>query len=132
MKSKLRKKVLFVTKVILILMVVGVCCVLGIDFYVESFAKGKLYYQADNIPHKKAAVVLGTTKSIDWRKNLFYEYRLNAAAALWRADKIYAILVSGDNSRKGYDEPSSMKEGLILKNWLFRKYLKLFLFILSP
>ncbi len=88
---------------------------MGIDFYVKSFAKDRLYYQVEDVPNKKTAVVLGTIKYISGRKNLYYEYRLNAAANLWKAEKIKAILVSGDNSRKGYDEPSSMKEDLILR-----------------
>ena len=112
-KTKLRKKLLFVAIVILVLIIIGICCVMGIDIYVKSFAKGKLYYQAENVPNKKIAVVLGTTKYTHGRKNLFYEYRLNAAVDLWKAGKINAILVSGDNSRIGYDEPSNMKEDLI-------------------
>jgi len=35
-----------------------------------------------------------------------------AAAALFHAGKVEYLLVSGDNHRVGYDEPSDMKEAL--------------------
>ena len=79
-KIKLRKKILFITIAISVLIIGGFCCVLGINAYVKSFAKGKLYYQAENVPNKKVAVVLGTAKYIDGRRNLYYEYRLDAVA----------------------------------------------------
>ena len=66
-----------------------------------------------SVIHKKAALVLGTAKFYKGRKNPFYENRLDAAAELWTAGKIEAILVSGDNSRKEYDEPTNMKMDLI-------------------
>ncbi len=85
------------------------------DFYVGSFSKGRLFYNAQDVPHRSAAVVLGTAKTVQGRPNLYYRYRINAAVRLWNAGKIDAILVSGDNSRKDYDEPSSMKFDLIEK-----------------
>lgn len=97
----------------LVVVVFGLCVALALDFYVGSFAKGSLYYVVEDIPYRRAAIVLGTAQYVDGRKNLYYEYRLNAAARLWEAGKVDAIVVSGDNSRKDYDEPSSMKEGLV-------------------
>ena len=90
-----------------------VAIILGVDFYVGSFGRGSLYKKVENVPHKKAAMVLGTIKYVHGRKNLYYEYRLDAAMELWKAGKVDAILVLGDNSRKSYDEPSAMKEDLI-------------------
>lgn len=83
------------------------------DVYVASFSKGRLYDNPADIPHCRAAVVLGCGKYTQGRPNLFYLYRLNAAADLWHAGKIDAVLVSGDNSRKDYDEPSVMKADLV-------------------
>jgi len=84
-----------------------------VDKQIEWIGRGKIYNDIEKIPHKKAALVLGTTKYVQGRKNLYYEYRLNAVVQLWKAGKIDAILVSGDNSRKNYDEPSDMKSDLI-------------------
>jgi SanA protein len=86
-----------------------------IDFYVGSFSRKRLYYDVNDIPHRRIALVLGCNKYFDGRINLFYLYRIKAAYELWNSGKIDAILVSGDNSHKGYDEPTSMKADLITK-----------------
>ncbi|MEU4332388.1 SanA/YdcF family protein [Nonomuraea dietziae] len=41
--------------------------------------------------------------------------RLDIAAGLYRAGKVKALLLSGDNSRKDYDEPSAMRDYLLAK-----------------
>lgn len=91
------------------------CLVLLIvtDRHVGSFSKGRIFDDPAEVPHRRAALVLGCGKYVDGRLNLFYQYRIDAAVELWDAGKIDAILVSGDNSRKGYDEPGSMKADLI-------------------
>ena len=58
-------------------------------------------------------MVLGCGKYTQGRPNLYYNYRIAAAVELWQAGKTDSILVSGDNSRKDYDEPSSMKSDLV-------------------
>lgn len=47
------------------------------------------------------------------RINLYYRYRIDAAVALYKAKKVVYILVSGDNSRKDYNEPGTMRDDLI-------------------
>lgn len=98
----------------LLLLALG-CLVLLIvtDRHVGSFSKGRIFDAPADVPHRRAALVLGCGKYVDGRLNLFYQYRIDASVELWAAGKIDAILVSGDNSRKGYDEPSSMKADLI-------------------
>lgn len=84
-----------------------------IDLYVQSFSVGKLHYHAASVPAKNAALVFGCSKYFNGRDNLYYLYRLQAVAQLWKAGKINAVLVSGDNSRKDYDEPTLMKNDLV-------------------
>ena len=60
-------------------------------------------------------LLLGTGKLLsNGYENLYYRYRINAAADLWKAGKIKYLVISGDNSRKGYDEPSDMRADLML------------------
>lgn len=92
-----------------------ILCLLLADWYVGSCSKGKLYNQVSDIPCRRAALVLGCGKYTQGRPNLYYKYRIDAAAELWQAGKIDAIVVSGDNSRKDYDEPRSMKADLVEK-----------------
>ena len=67
------------------------------------------------MPHRRAALVLGCAKYTHGRPNIFYQNRLKATVELWQSGKINAILVSGDNSRKDYDEPTTMKSDLVAK-----------------
>jgi len=47
--------------------------------------------------------------------NLYYSYRIDAAEQLFKSGKIEYILISGDNSREEYDEPTDMKNDLIAR-----------------
>lgn len=75
-----------------------------------------LYSSTEDIPKNKIGLLLGTGKyAPNGSVNLFYINRVEAAVELYNSGKIEAILVSGDNSRIGYDEPSIFKEDLICK-----------------
>ncbi len=45
--------------------------------------------------------------------NLFFYFRIEAAAGLFRAGRVNYLIVSGDNSREGYDEPTDMRDALM-------------------
>lgn len=75
-----------------------------------------LFSSTEEIPKNKIGLLLGTGKyAADGSVNLFYKYRIEAAEKLYKSGKIEAILVSGDNSRVDYDEPTAFKEDLISK-----------------
>lgn len=99
--------------------------VISIDLYVSNDSKKKIYSDIQKVPPKKAALVLGTAKyMIGGGKNYFYTYRIRAATALFKAGKVKAIVVSGDNSTKYYNETSKMQKDLI-KAGVPRKYIKI-------
>lgn len=96
---------------IVLLIVIGV---ISIDLYITKNPQKDIYNDVNKIPAKKAALVLGTAKyMIGGGKNYFYTYRIRAAAALFKAGKIKAIIVSGDHSTKYYNETGKMKKDLI-------------------
>jgi SanA protein len=67
-----------------------------------------------DLPPAELGLVLGCSPNLgDGRPNLFFRKRILAATELYRAGKVERLLVSGDNGRRGYDEPSAMKEALI-------------------
>jgi SanA protein len=67
-----------------------------------------------DLPSTKVALVLGCSRRLaDGRQNLFFERRMTAAVALFRAGHVQYLLVSGDNSRPDYDEPSDMRAALV-------------------
>jgi SanA protein len=88
--------------------------VFGIDSYISVSTNGDVYDDASAVPDKPVALLLGCSKYFGaGYENPFYSHRIDAAAELYRAGKVRGILVSGDNSRKSYDEPSDIRADLI-------------------
>lgn len=82
---------------------------------VERNAAGRNYFSEAEVPYNRVGLLLGTCKTMKDRKtiNPFWQYRLDAAARLYRAHKIDRILVSGDNGWHGYNEPQDFREALL-------------------
>ena len=78
-------------------------------------AEDKMYDDVSAIPYNRVGVLLGTSpKGRSGKPNVFYIRRVEACVALYKAGKIDRILVSGDNSRTTYDEPTCIKEDLVM------------------
>src|SRR5258706_10449676 len=105
----MRKKRFFL--VLLLLVTAGILLTIYLcDKTVINSAKGKLYADPKTIPFNKVGLLLGTSKSgPNGHKNLYYEYRIQAAIMLIKEHKIKYLIISGDNSRKNYNEPASMR-----------------------
>jgi SanA protein len=96
-----------------LLLVLGL--VYGSNQLVESFAKGRIYNASEVIPYQHVGLILGCAKKLrNGQRNLFFRYRIEAALELYRSGKMKYIIVSGDNSVKHYDEPSDMKNELVM------------------
>jgi SanA protein len=94
--------------------VLVVAAILVSGALIRSSANGRLYSAVESIPHRHAGLLLGCASTLsDGRTNLFFTYRIEAAAALFKAGKIDCLIVSGDNHVAGYDEPSDMKQALM-------------------
>jgi len=101
-------------KWLVLLLLTGILAVGGIDLYISWQAKPYIYTDVKEIPHRKAALLLGTNKYIaKGKKNYYYLYRIRSAVTLWKAGKIQAIVVSGTNDSKYYNETRSMYKDLI-------------------
>lgn len=73
----------------------------------------KIYTNIDQVPINDIGLVLGTSKYTKGGINLYYKYRIEAAAELYFKGKIKHIIVSGDNHVNGYNEPEQMKASLV-------------------
>ncbi|MFW6227253.1 MAG: SanA/YdcF family protein [Bacteroidota bacterium] len=109
----------YVKRILKIGVLTGILSLIGIfgaDRLVEKSASDKVFNSAIEIPHNKVGLFLGTGKILsNGRINLYYKYRIEAAVKLFKAGKVDFILVSGDNSTKDYDEPSTIKKDLIIR-----------------
>jgi len=82
----------------------------------ESLAESFMTSDASGLPSVDVALVLGAAPiGPEGGPNRYFEYRLAAAAALWRAGKVRYLLVSGDRRAPDYDEPTAMRAGLVAR-----------------
>jgi SanA protein len=85
-----------------------------INIYILFSSDRYIYSDISKIPKANVAMVLGTAKYVKRGKiNYFYKYRMDAAAKLYKEGIVKAILVSGDNASKYYNEPARMRSDLI-------------------
>jgi SanA protein len=97
-------------RVALLLCIMAVpATILLADRWIQADANSRLYHNIEELPKRKVGLVLGCAP------NIYFHYRVDAAVALYNADKIEFILVSGDNHIATYDEASAMKDALISK-----------------
>lgn len=76
-------------------------------------SRGRIFTDPSKLPSAQAGLVFGTTDRINGRENLYFRYRIDAAAKVWRAGKVDSIIVSGDNRTVYYNEPERMREALV-------------------
>lgn len=90
--------------------VVAVVC----DAIVRLRARRRCYDDAERVPHNKMGLVLGTSPlAPDGGANMYFVYRIEAAALLYKMGKVECLLLSGDRSGEYYDEPSAMRNSLM-------------------
>ena len=110
MKKKLKKLGL----IFIAILIVNILLILFCNWRIERKSASGLFNKVSNIPSNKVGLVLGTSKWLkDGRKNLYFKYRIDAAVALYKANKIKYILVSGDNRFENYNEPREMHNALV-------------------
>lgn len=93
---------------------IGVLVLALANAWMIASANGKMYDDLENIQARDVALVLGTSRSYDGKKeNPFFTERIRAAAELYFSGKVKHIIVSGDNSNKNYNEPRDMRKALV-------------------
>ena len=84
------------------------------NYTVEHKTDTLIYKDAATIPCNKTGLLLGTSKTLrSGAPNQYFQNRIQAAVALFKAGKIETVVISGDNSSEGYNEPEDMKNELV-------------------
>lgn len=79
----------------------------------DRTAEAKSFSHVGKVPAVDVALVLGTAPiGPEGGPNRYFVYRLDAAAALYKAGKVKYFIVSGHRDGR-YDEPTAMRAGLI-------------------
>lgn len=107
----MKKKIIKIAAAVFIfvLIVIIVCNIL-----VSSSTKNSVYDNPQNIPYKKVGLLLGTSKYLkNGRINQYWKNRIDATVELYKLKKIKFVIISGDNGKSTYDEPTDMKNELV-------------------
>jgi SanA protein len=95
--------------------ILGVLVIAGANGWILTRVSDRIFKSAATTPVNDVALVLGTSRvaADGVSANPFFHGRLDAAAELYRMGKVKHLLLSGDNSRTGYDEPAWMRDELV-------------------
>jgi len=111
MKIKLKK---IYKPTIIILTLLSLISILWANSTINEQTENKLFTETDSIPENKVGLLLGTSKFLrNGKSNQYFANRISATVQLFKAGKIKNIVISGDNSKKDYNEPEDMKNELI-------------------
>jgi SanA protein len=88
--------------------------VFAANYWVIRQTRDRIITDTSALPANDVALVLRTSRHVGGRwANPFFEGRMNSAARLYHEGKVRHLLVSGDNGRVGYDEPTWMRDALV-------------------
>ncbi|MBO9640321.1 MAG: YdcF family protein [Siphonobacter aquaeclarae] len=88
--------------------------ILSCNVWVVWSTRDQNYYFVKSLPANDVGLVLGTSKYVaSGRENLFFRYRMEAAARLYREGKIKVLILSGNNDSEYYNEPRDMEQALV-------------------
>ena len=113
MKIAIKKKLKRMMYIIIGIFSIMLLIIIFANWKIPHDSREYIYNSTDSIPKQKVALVLGAAKSIGNRPNLYFTYRIRAAAELYKAGKVENFVVSGDNGYDSYNEPEDMRNALI-------------------
>ena len=86
---------------------------LAANAYVLLGTSGQSSDEVADVPAAEVAIVPGALVEPDGEMSAMLADRVRQASALWHADKVEKILVSGDHGSWEYDEPGTMRKALV-------------------
>lgn len=83
------------------------------NWIVVDTTKNKVFFDLKSLPSNDVGLVLGTSKYVArGKENLFFRYRMEASALLFKEGKVKYLILSGNKEAETYDEPKAMKQAL--------------------
>jgi vancomycin permeability regulator SanA len=100
-------------RTLLVLTLVGLFVGLGPYTLLRTSTAAARHRQAAEVPTAPVAVVLGAGVDGNLQPSWALARRIDSAVELYKLGKVRALLMSGDNSRWGYDEPAAMRDAAV-------------------
>ncbi|MEG1379766.1 MAG: ElyC/SanA/YdcF family protein [Bacteroidales bacterium] len=115
----MNKKTQIILNLVFIGSLISCIAIFVADMSVKKIANERVIDKTDILSDTFAAesqiiLLLGTAKYLkSGAVNPYYQYRIDATIELFNTNKIKHIVISGDNSRKDYNEPQDMMDDLM-------------------
>ncbi|WP_179945495.1 SanA/YdcF family protein [Spirosoma radiotolerans] len=104
----------WVIKLTIVVIFSGATIVLVSNWWVVYNTRNQIYFSIDELPVNDVGLVLGTSKFVrTGKENLFFRYRMEATARLWKEGKVKYLILSGNNDSEYYNEPVDMQRALV-------------------
>lgn len=103
-----------IVKGVIIILFLGATVVLVSNWWVVYNTRNQTYFDIYKLPANDIGLVLGTSKFVrTGKENLFFRYRMEATARLWKEGKVKYLILSGNNDSEYYNEPVDMQRALV-------------------
>ena len=111
---KKHRKILYKLLIAMVILAAAVWGIVQYCNYRVDACRQYCYADLNQVPETETALFLGVAKINKFgNPNLYFVGRIEAAVKLFQAGKIKHFLISGDNSRRDYDEPTDIKNVLV-------------------
>lgn len=101
-------------KILIVSAFLGVVFVLLCNVLVVMSTRLQSHFSLKSLPSNDVGLVLGTSKNTnEGKENLYFKYRMEAAALLFKKGKVKFLILSGNNDSKYYNEPLDMQKALM-------------------
>jgi vancomycin permeability regulator SanA len=82
---------------------------LALHSYVNAATTNRRYTEANQVPKQQVAIIFGAGIYSDGTPTPMLADRVDAGVELYKQSRVQKLLMTGDNSRKDYDEVSAMQ-----------------------
>ena len=112
MRQEPKKMVITAFRFLILIVILGLCLLFGIDFYVRSSTKDRIISPENASSVSDADCILGLGAGIrtDGSPSPMLQDRLNTGIELYQNGAAPKLLMSGDHGRKKYNEVQTMKD----------------------
>jgi len=93
---------------VLLVVLTGLILLVALPLHVIAATRPYRYADAAAVPARRVAIVFGAGV-VNGRPTPALAERVRGAAELYRLGRVHKLLMTGDNSRRDYDEVSAMK-----------------------
>ena len=112
MRQEPKKMVITAFRFLILIVILGLCLLFGIDFYVRSSTKDRIISPEDvsSVSDADCILVLGAGIRTDGSPSPMLQDRLNTGIELYQNGAAPKLLMSGDHGIKKYNEVQTMKD----------------------